>query len=268
MRLTAFIAAGSISLAFAAGAAAENGRPPAAVPPPSHSTLPEPPGSSPLTRPADPARAVVLIFNHGTNRPQYRHVCNEAQDVPGVVRDIAAAHRWILYYLCSTVTDGDRPASYTYKRADEILAAVARYRAFGVPARRIFLLGQSAGAWSSLMAARKEPAAFNAIVAFAPAFAGTRAEATRFPRWRGEYRPLQVAYLRQAKHIEALIFAYSDDPFNRPSDLAPLESIPGIDLIAFDACAHGHGTAYSQCFRTGARVEIEDYIERHLAAAP
>ena len=63
----------------AAGAAAQQG--------------PAPPG--PLqehappraTVPGDPAQAVVLIFNHGTSRPQRRHQCNEERDVPAVVRD-------------------------------------------------------------------------------------------------------------------------------------------------------------------------------------
>ncbi|MCW5771834.1 MAG: hypothetical protein KIT16_09385 [Rhodospirillaceae bacterium] len=215
---------------------------------------------------ADPARAVVLIFNHGTNRPQYRHVCNRANDVPPVVENIAAANKWVVFYLCSTAIDGGEAGSYTYKRADEILATVARFRAQGVPAKHIFLLGQSAGGWSSLMAARKDPSGFNAIVAFAPAFAGPRAEATRFPMWLGKLQPQQIAYLRQAKRIDALIFSYSDDSFNRPVDLKPLESIRGVEIVAFDACAHGHGTAYTECFRTGARVEIEDYIKRRLAA--
>ncbi|MND01574.1 hypothetical protein D3C83_206140 [compost metagenome] len=58
---------------------------------------------------------------------------------------------------------------------------------------------------------------------------------------------------------------YYDDTYERPEDLKPLESIPGIRILAFDACHAGHGTAYSECFRSGARAEIEDYIQRRLA---
>jgi pimeloyl-ACP methyl ester carboxylesterase len=143
---------------------------------------------------------------------------------------------------------------------------VERYRARGVPAQRIFLAGHSAGGWSSLMAARKSHAGFNAIVAFAPAFAGPRHEAAKFPWWRGQLLPEQIAYLKEAPRIEALIFAYSDDEFDRPEELAPLAAIKGLRILAFDACQKGHLTTYSECFRTGARVEIEHYIKTRLAA--
>lgn len=242
---------------LAAGAAAQEG--------------PAPPGplqDQPAPRreaaPVDPAKSVVLIFSHGTYRPQRRHQCNEDKDVPTVVRDIADANGWTVLYLCSAATDDGEAGSYTYKRAEEILAAVSAHRARGVPAQRIFLLGHSAGGWSSLMAARKDHSDFNAVVAFAPAFAGPRHEEAQYPKWRRELAPAQIAYLRGAKRIEALIFAYSDDDFDRPSELAPLQSIPGLRVLAFDACQRGHGTTYSDCFRDGAKVEIEDYIKTRL----
>lgn len=247
-------------LLLAAGAAAEQGRP--VAPQPRQDSEGAKPRRAPL---AEPARAVILIFSHGTVRPQYRHRCNEASDVPQVLHDVAAANGWTVYYLCSTATDDGVAGSYTYKRADEILAAVAAQRARGVAARRIFLLGHSAGGWSSLMAARKDHSGFNAIIAFAPAFAGPRYEEAQYPKWRRELAPQQIAHLREAKRIDALIFAYSDDEFDRPSELAPLESVPGIRILAFDACNSGHSTVYSECFRAGARVEIEDYIKTRLA---
>jgi hypothetical protein len=249
----------ALALALAPGwAFAQDGKRPPNV-------RPEPPAERVLPLRGDPAKAVVLIVNHGTLRPQFRHVCNEDRDVPAVMRDIADARQWTIFYLCSAALDGGEAGSYTYKRADEILAAVALYRGRGVPAQRIFLVGHSAGAWSSLMAARKNHGGFNAIVAFAPAFAGPRHEAAQFPWWRGRIALEQIAYLRQAPRIDALIFAYSDDEFDRPSDLAPLAAIPGIRILAFDACHSGHGTTYSECFRVGARVEIEHYIKTRLA---
>jgi len=241
----------------AAGAAAQQGP----APPAPLQDKPTPPREA---APADPAQSVVIIFSHGTYRPQRRHQCNEEKDVPGVVRDLAEANGWTVFYLCSAATDDGEAGSYTYKRADEILAAVAAQRARGVPAQRIFLMGHSAGGWSSLMAARKDATSFNATVAFAPAFAGPRHEEAQYPKWRRELAPAQTAYLRQAKRIEALIFAYSDDDFDRPSELAPLESIPGVRVLAFDACQRGHGTTYTDCFREGAKIEIEDYIKTRL----
>ena len=216
--------------------------------------------------PVQSRASAVLIFNHGTARPARQHECNETRDVPAVVREIANDNAWELHYLCSEATDAGVRGSYTYKRADEILAAVAAHRARGVPASHIFVLGHSAGGWSSLMAARKDASGFNAIVAFAPAFAGPRYEEAQYPKWRRQLAPAQTAYLKQAKRIDALIFAYSDDDFDRPSELAPLETVPGIRIVAFDACHKGHGTTYSECFREGAKVEIEDYIKQRLRA--
>jgi pimeloyl-ACP methyl ester carboxylesterase len=258
-----------ILLFITAGAAAQQGPAPPAP-------LQEGPAPPREAAPTDPARSVVLIFSHGTYRPQRRHQCNEDRDVPAVLREMAAANGWVVQYLCSAATDDGVEGSYTYKRADEILAAVAAQRARGVPARRIFLLGHSAGGWSSLMAARKDPSGFNAVIAFAPAFAGVRnwsgsgahceSERGLCPQWRSELMPRQMKYIREAKRIDALIFAYSDDQFDRPAELAPLESIPGVRIIAFDACQDGHATTYSDCFREGARVEIEDYIKTRLKA--
>lgn len=230
-------------------------------PAPAPETAPPPPAIA-----GDPAKAVVLIFNHGTLRPQRRHVCNEGRDVPAVVRDLAQQHAWTIHYLCSAATDDGVAGSYTYKRADEILAAVAAYRQRGVPAARIFLLGHSAGGWSSLMAARKDHSGFNAIVAFAPAFAGPRYEEAQYPKWRRELAPQQTKYLREAKRIDALIFAYSDDDFDRPRELATLETVPGLRVLAFDACEAGHGTTYTECFRARAKAEIERYIQARLGA--
>jgi pimeloyl-ACP methyl ester carboxylesterase len=216
-------------------------------------------------RTAEARAPVVLIYNHGTDRPQERHSCDEAQDVPAVVRDISAANGWTVRYLCSQATDGGVAGSYTYKRADEILDTVRGLREQGVPARHIFLLGQSAGGWSSLMAARKDHSGFNAIVAFAPAFAGPRHEMTKYPWWRNELQPRQIGELAAAARIEALIFAYDDDTFDRPRELAPLALVRGVRIVAFNRCGEGHGTAHGQCFRQGARRLIEDYIRARLA---
>jgi len=254
-RLSALTA---LALLFAASiAAAEQGP----APP---SRLQEQPTHRPEAPSVDPAKSVILIFNHGTLRPQRRHQCNEGKDVPAVLREIADANGWTIHYLCSAATDEGVAGSYTYKRADEILDAVTSYRARGIPAQRIFLLGHSAGGWASLMAARKDHSGFNAIVAFAPAFAGPRHEESQHPMWRGELAPRQMAYIREAQRIDALIFAYSDDDFDRPSELAPLQSVPGLRVLAFDACQRGHATAYSDCFRQGAKVEIENYIKSRL----
>ena len=49
-----------------------------------------------------------------------------------------------------------------------LIDQIEQDRARGVPDSHIFVLGHSAGGWSSLMAARKDASGFNAVVAFAP----------------------------------------------------------------------------------------------------
>ncbi len=214
---------------------------------------------------ADPKKAVVLIFNHGTRRPQYRHNCRPGRDVPSIVRSVAAPGKWRIYYLCSRAIDGGVTGSYTYKRAKEIEAAVDRFRARGVPAKRIFLLGHSAGGWSSLIAARQFHHKFNAVIAFAPAFAGPRYETVKYPHWRNIERPRQVAYLKAAKRIDALVIAYPDDNFNRPQELRFLTMIAGTQLVTVPMCARGHRTTYSSCLQQAMDKFIRDYIKKRLA---
>ncbi len=211
----------------------------------------------------------MLIFNHGTARPQRRHPCRRSSDIPPVVEAVARRMHWRVHYLCSTAVDGDRQGSYTYKRAREIERVVDAYRAKGLPAARIFLLGQSAGAWSSLIAARRFGAKFNAVIAFAPAFAGPRYEAQRYPRWRFEIRPRQVKDILQAGRLRALVFAFPEDVYNRPRELNFLTRLDGVRLVTFDRCPRrDHGTAYSACFARIAGPMITRYIRARLAATP
>lgn len=217
--------------------------------------------------PAQGRTSVVLIFNHGTARPARQHECDETRDVPALVREITADNEWELHYLCSEAADEGVRGSYTYKRADEILAVVAQYRRKGIPARRIFLLGHSAGGWSSLMAARKDHSGFNAIIAFAPAFAGPRSEEQQYPIWRRQLQPQQIAYLSSALLINALIFAFNDDTFDRPEELAPLKAVPGLRIVPFSDCeGGGHRTAYTACFRRAARPQVEAFIKARLGS--
>lgn len=222
------------------------------------------PGLPPVE--GDPANAVILIFNHGTRRPQYPHECDRRQDVPDVVARLDRERDWQVVYLCSRATDGGQAGSYTFKRAQEIRRAVLHYRGQGVPRRRIFLLGHSAGGWSSLIAARQFNDEFNAVIAFAPAFAGPRHEESLYPWWRRRIRPQQVAFLTQARRIDALVFAYPNDQYNRPRDLRFLDRIPGVEMRTVTSCLGGHRTTYRDCFAEAALGRIRSFIQSRLTS--
>jgi pimeloyl-ACP methyl ester carboxylesterase len=141
---------------------------------------------------------------------------------------------------------------------------VATFRSLGVPARHIFLVGQSAGAWSSLLVQRQAADTINAVIALAPAFAGPRSEESVYPWWRREILPKQMEFMTQARVLNALIFAFPDDDYDRPQELAPLASISGVTLVAFQDCQGGHLTAFTACFRGKARETIEAYIRSRI----
>jgi pimeloyl-ACP methyl ester carboxylesterase len=203
----------------------------------------------------------VLIYNHGTRRPQVRHQCNRDRNIPPVVRVLMGTGRFRLHYLCSRAVDGGEVGSYTYKRAAEIKRVVEKYRSRGVPAKRIFLLGFSAGGWSSLLASRHFGHKFNAVIAFAPAFAGPRHEFRLYPQWRGRIRPRQVAHIEMAASLPSLIFAFPDDSFNRPQDLSFLRRMRGVNLVTISNCQGGHRTPMGRCFAKAAASRIARYIQ-------
>lgn len=206
----------------------------------------------------------VLIFSHGTHRPQVRHQCNPQRDIPPVTRVVADGAGYRLHYLCSKAVDGKEAGSYTYKRAEEIKKVVESYRSRGVPAKKIFLVGYSAGGWSSLLASRDFGHRFNAVIAFAPAFAGPRHEIRIYPWWRRRIRPRQVSHLQTAARIPALVFAFPDDTFNRPQELSFLKEIDGVKLVTINHCRNGHKTPLGRCFEKAAAARMAKYIESRL----
>jgi hypothetical protein len=217
----------------------------------------------PITLP-DPAATKVLIYSHGTTRPHRREDCRLPYNaVPPLLMRIGARPDFAIYYLCSQATDEGETGSYIGKRTAEILDLLDRMRAAGVPPGNIFLVGHSAGAWSSLMAMKAQGRAFNAAIVFAPACCGPRHERSIFPVWRETIRPAQVAQMTAVARIEALVIAFPDDAFNRPRDLAFLrEDHPRSVRIAVPACGDGHQSHLGPCAEDPA---LETLIETYLA---
>jgi pimeloyl-ACP methyl ester carboxylesterase len=170
--------------------------------------------------------------------------------------------------LCSSATDGPEQGSYIYKRADEIGRQVDALRAAGVPSRRIFLAGHSAGAWSSLMFMRSHADKVNAAILFAPACCGRRSEIDQYPVWLRQIQPAQIAQIKTGQAINALVFAYSDDAFNRPADLAFLtKAFPRGVTMETESCGKGHLTLLSDCRLSATSQTIEKYITDRMKSA-
>lgn len=222
-------------------------------------------GARPAIHISDPEHVIVIVYTHGNRRPQRRDDCGSwINQVPPSLRALHSDQIFV-YYHCSTAVD--RPllprmaGNWIFRRANELSAVIDELHAAGIPAENIYLAGHSAGGWSALMTTREFSDRFNGVIAFAPAFSGRRSEEDRYPRWRQEIRPRHIEYMLQAERIRALVFAYEDDPFNRPQDLAFLtDSYPNsLELINY-RCGAGHVTHIRDCQQEQTTEAIMQFI--------
>lgn len=190
----------------------------------------------PLTLP-DPATARVVIWSHGTANSHVRENCSaEGNAVPPSLRALEAEGVF-LWFVCSDVavrTVRAPAGDYILKRMAEVSAAIEAFLALGVPARNIFLAGHSAGGMDRADAGEEWGGRIGGIIAHAPAFAGKR-DNPDHPFWRQEARPRLIAMMEEAETMRALVFASTDDAFNRPQELAFLTRRwpGGVQLIAY-----------------------------------
>ncbi|MEM7377159.1 MAG: alpha/beta hydrolase-fold protein [Pseudomonadota bacterium] len=220
-----------------------------------------------------PAEKTVIIYSHGTTRPQRTEDCGAFWNrVPPSLLSVQS-ETTLLYYLCSAVTEPPGVAfagQYVDGRLAEIERTLNDMIDAGVSPHRLFLAGHSAGGWVSLMAASAFPGKFNAAIAYAPAFAGRRSEAEAFPWWRGVVRPRQVARMLSAPQLSALVFAYDGDPFNRPEDLQFLaDAYPtSVTLVAY-GCANlnKHLVHLNDCRRAETAARTAAYLATRVGAA-
>lgn len=221
----------------------------------------------------DAGKRIVVIYNHGTSRPQVRENCaayfNRVPDTLLALRK----DNILVFKLCSTATEPRARSgvgTYIYGRMAEVERTIGQLRRAGVKSRHIFVAGHSAGGWTALMLKAKKPALFNAAIAFAPAFAGPRSEEAQYPWWRREARPRQIAEMTRAKALQALVFAYEDDPFNRPTDLAFLtRAFPTTVAFVPYGCAarRKHLIHHYDCRATDTTKRLLSYIRKRVAAA-
>ena len=203
----------------------------------------------------------IIIWSHGTTRPQKRQNCLKST-IPETLFALNEINNTYFYFLCSRATDGNKLGSYIYKRKKEINKILDQLISAGIKPESIFLTGQSAGGWTSLMMMDQVEKKFNSAIVFAPAFAGPRNETNKYPKWRREERPRQVKKMTKAKVIKALIFAYEDDRFNRPKELMFLkEKYPNsVEMVGYK-CGNGHNTGFDDCRFSNTTKKIKNYFE-------
>ena len=205
----------------------------------------------------------IIIYSHGTSRPQKKENCTKSYNqIPQSLKILTKTDNTYFYYLCSKATDGGTLGSYIYKRKKEINKVLDQLISAGIKPKNIFLTGFSAGGWSSLMMMDQVEKKFNSAIVFAPAFAGPRSEINKYPKWRKEERPKQVKKMTEAKVIKALIFAYEDDKFNRSKELNFLkEKYPNSVKLVGYKCGKGHYTIDDDCQINKTKKIIKNYFE-------
>ena len=145
---------------------------------------------------------------------------------------------------------------------DELEEKIQQLNQAGIKSENIFVSGFSAGGWTALMAARMLPTRFKGGVLFAPAFAGPRYETRIFPIWRKVLRPKQINEILEAERLDFLIFAYNDDPFNRPEDLNVFVKSNNLypKIIGY-SCKKGHFTYRQDCKSEKTYKEILNFFQ-------
>lgn len=218
-----------------------------------------------------PQQQIVIIYNHGVKRPQQAEPCHLFYNQPPQSLRQLEDQKILIYSLCSTAVESPAPSSagkQVYLRMGEINQAIDALLAKGIQPRHLFLSGHSNGGWTSLMMMRDVNKRFNGAIVFAPAFAGKRAETNLFPWWRNTVRPRQIADMLSAPHMDALVFAYLRDPFNRPEDLAFLtDHYPlTVSMISYDCgLTNSHQTYRQDCRQAETSRQILDFINQQIA---
>jgi hypothetical protein len=228
-----------------------------------------------------PDKKILLIYNHGSTQEYERDQCApDGSTTPGVVKDLSGkkvlGFDVVVYGFCTPAKTGNYDQRSgagepkIMKRVENIEDVVRGFQDSGVPAGHIFLAGHSAGGWASLLVARRHNVRINAVIAFAPAFAGKKSG--REPGWQ-ELHDDHVHFLAEAREMNALVYAFDSDAFNSPEDLAFLRDIPGVRFVHLGAqeidgircdSPDGHQTVFRDCFAKTQEEAILEYLAERL----
>lgn len=229
---------------------------------------------------AQPEDKILLIYNHGSQAENKRDYCYpNSWTTPTVIKrlsgEILAGLEVVVYGFCSPW----RLGGYSHllrlgepkvlKRAKSLEALVQQFQQQGVPARQIFLVGHSAGGWASLLVLRRGLVEVNSAIAFAPAFAGKKAD--RSEGWQ-YLRQQQINYLSEVNDMPSLIYAFEGDAFNAPADLLFLNKIPGVTFVQENnrfgmrecGALAGHRAVFTSCFANARGEQVRAFIVSQL----
>ena len=231
---------------------------------------------------ADPANTIVLVYTHGSGPARKPDRCRLSQNsFPGTPRAISALDGQsrdgitvLLHRFCTPSRTGtplsvlrgeNLEKSKVMRRANDMVELAMAYRAAGVGAENIVLSGHSAGGFAALLAQMAAPEAIGKVIALAPAFASRRRHRNAGERIANDILKPEIA---AAPGMDALVFVFEGDPYERPEDLAEWSESSGLRLVPLgreidgERCrgSNAHRRSYDACFTVTQSERIADYV--------
>jgi hypothetical protein len=232
---------------------------------------------------ADPDQHIVVVYTHGSTTSRVPDGCDmETNDRPwGLPKSIAnlegiavGEKTLVVHAFCTPSRTGEPLTSSNSSRwkvrnkSRDLLALAAVYQSAGFAPDQVVFTGHSAGGYASLLAQMDKPGAIIKVIAFGPAFAGKRA--SRDP---SEYRAHELfkKQLSEARSMNALMFLYDGDVYNRPIDLEAWQSNPGIEMVSLSGdsidgvncgISYAHHRVFDNCFEKTQTEKLVEFISR------
>ncbi len=233
---------------------------------------------------ANPKSKAVVLYLHGSVVEKMDDRCDPnsselGESVPEVVRHLNGAEVLGLEVMVFAPCHGRATKLGEPLKIDQRVQAIdetlKELNRAGIEPSQIFLVGQSAGGWAALLHQKRHPRSVNAVVAFAPAFAGKK-------QWRPEVwqqrHESQAAEILSANLISSLVFAFKNDDYNSQSDLDFLSRVKGTTLLKLpdDAIAgvdcdiplfgSSHKNAFRKCFDQTQSGVLKNFLQERLLA--
>jgi Serine aminopeptidase, S33 len=231
---------------------------------------------------ANPKSKAVILYLHGSVVEKMDDRCDPntavlGESVPDVIQQLSGTEvlglEVMVFAPCQgRATNLGEPLKID-QRVQAIDATLKELNRAGIEPSQIFLVGQSAGGWAALLHQKRYPQSVNAVVAFAPAFAGKKR--LRPEIWQQRHEQ-QAAEILSADLISSLVFSFKNDDYNSQDDLDFLSRIKGTTLVKLpgDAIAgvecdiplfgSSHRNAFRKCFDQTQAGVLKSFLQERL----
>ena len=172
----------------------------------------------PLNVDTDPARVIVVIWNHGFSPEAAGTYRPEA---PAIIERLVEQNRDVVLFkqLRNAAWLGELDHSAYVDAAIASLVATQH-----VPVENIILAGQSCGAWGSLQTAALRYPNVGGVIAFAPTCHGKLPH----PQWLRARRADEIDAFARRLRVPGTLFVYEGDSFYSADDWTRVASAPGL----------------------------------------